>query len=124
MKIQRSIQEPIREALDTQARWHGEDEGLIACWERGREMARERPGLAEEARDGVMMVLPWKGGVEQKLKAKAPKIGTYRYLAMWQGLRGEDLDIDTAVEVLRTCSKFGQDVLYTHDPEKYAADTE
>lgn len=120
MRIERSMREPIRSGLDTRTRWHGEDDGLIACWERGREMAVERPDTAQQAKDGELMILPWKGGVEKKLKAKAPKIGTYRYLAMWQGLRGDDLDINTSAEVMMTCSKFGQDVLFTHDAEKYA----
>jgi len=120
MKILRPIEEPIRSGLDTRTRWHGEDGGLIACWERGREMAVESPDIAQQAKNEELMILPWKGGVEKRLKVKAPKIGTYRYLAMWQGLRGDDLNIDTAVEIVLTCSKFQQKVLYTDDAEKYA----
>lgn len=124
MRIQRSIQAPIRTGLSTADLWQSSDLGLIACWERGRELAVEQPELARQAKDGVLMTLPWKGGVDRKLKGNAPKVGTYRYLAMWLGLRNEDLDIDTSKEVIFTCTRFGQDVLFTDDPDKYAADAE
>lgn len=124
MKISRSIREPIRQGLSTAELWLAEDNGIIACWERGREVALEQPDMAQQARDGVLMILPWKGGVERKLQGKAPKVGTYRYVAMWQGLRGENLDVDTGTETVMTCTTFGQEVLYTDDPLKYAPDIE
>lgn len=95
-----------------------EDNGLIACWERGREKAIEEPELAAKAIVGQLVILPWKGGVEREIKKKE-KYGTYRYLAMWQGLRGEDLDIDTSVDSPRVCSVTGMKVIYTSDYEKY-----
>lgn len=33
---------------------------------------------------------------------------TYRYLAMWQGLRGDDLDVDLTIEHTLTCSVSGK----------------
>lgn len=41
------------------------------------------------------------------------KIGSLQYLAAWQGLRGENLEIDTDAEVTVTCSKTGVPVTFT-----------
>lgn len=112
------MSDPIRQGLSTSERWETDDNGLIACWERGREYAIEHPELAAHAIAGQLVVLPWKGGVERKIKKKE-KYGTYRYLAMWQGLRGEDLNIDTSIESHRICSVTGMKVIYTSDFEKY-----
>jgi hypothetical protein len=119
MKIYRSIAVPIREGLSTEERWHGSDHGLIASWERGREKSGEDPTFAAQAREGQLVVLPWKGGVEKAIKKKQ-KFGTLRYLAMWRGLRGEDLDIDSAQEVVLTCTATGMAVVFTSDATKYA----
>lgn len=124
MRVQRDIATPVREGLKTAELWLGDDRGLVACWERGRVLAQEQPGLAEQAVAGELVVLPWKGGVEKKLKGTASKVGTYRYLAMWQGLRGENLDLDTDQEITVVCAKHQQPVLFTDDPNKYAAATD
>jgi len=124
MRIQRSISEPIRQAtISHDERWSGADLGLIACWERGREKSLQEPELAAQAREGRLMVLVWKGGVEKAIKAKQ-KVGTLFYLAMWRGLRGEDLDIDLAEEVTLTCAETGVTVVYTNDFAKYAYSAE
>lgn len=104
--------------MTTEERWHGPDYGLIACWECGAEKALKGPNLARLAKAGELVTLPWKGGVSKKLKSRT-KFGTLKYLAMWQGLRGEDLDIDTESEVVVTCTKFGVPVTFTNDIEKY-----
>lgn len=39
----------------------------------------------------------WKGSVENKT-IKGEKYGTLYYLAQWQGLRGENLDIEPSEE--------------------------
>ena len=78
MKIYRRQEDPIRDEIATAETWLAQDDGIIACWECGRMMAAAQPELAEQARAGVLMILPWKGGVEKKLKGKA-RIGTYRY---------------------------------------------
>lgn len=74
--------------------------------------------MASKARDGELVPLPWKGGVEKKLKMKN-KYGVYQYLAMWQGLRGDDLQINTDSEVTLICTKFGMSVVFTDDVNKY-----
>ena len=117
--IYRSIQEPIRRNLNWDQRWKLEDLGLIICWERGRDKSKEAPDLAECARRGELPVLPWKGGVEKKIKKKH-KYGSLCYLAMWQGLRGEDLNIQLDREIELECSKTGMKVIFTPDSSKYA----
>lgn len=121
MRIQRAANSPMREGLDVSQRWLGPDKGVIASWERGRQLSSENPELAERARSGELVVLPWKGGVERALKS-GQKYGTNRYLAMWQGLCGQDLDIDPAYEVSRVCSVTGMTVVYTSDMSKYAGE--
>lgn len=125
MRIQRSMDRPIRTGLTTEDRWLGADRGLIAAWERGREIAGEpgREELVEFVRAGRLVVLPWKGGVERALKSKQ-KFGTMRYLAMWQGLRGNDLDVDFSREVQVECSATGVVVTFTDDVAKYAGEAE
>jgi hypothetical protein len=49
MRIHRSITEPIREGASWDERWNAADDGLIACWERGREKRLEDPSLAAQA---------------------------------------------------------------------------
>ena len=62
--------------------------------------------------------MDWKGGVERKIKKKT-KYGTLFYLAQWQGMRGEDLNIDLSHERELVCSKTGMKVIYTGDMEQY-----
>lgn len=116
--VYRSIAELNREGLSWDEIWKGADEGLIACWERGRKKALEDVELAGCAKRGELPVLAWKGGIERKLKAK--KYGTLKYLAQWQGLRGEDLDIYMDKEVELVCSKTGMPVIFTADLRKCA----
>jgi hypothetical protein len=120
MKIRRAISEPVREDAKWHERWNAEDGGLIACWERGREKRLEQPSLAAQASAGQLVVLPWKGGVERAIKNKQKKFGTLFYLAMWQGLRGEDLDIDSTEEVVLNCTSTEMAVVFTGDVAKYA----
>ncbi|GAB2913890.1 hypothetical protein [Paralcaligenes ginsengisoli] len=118
MHIFRTIATSIREGLSTQELWLAEDNGLIACWERGRQMALDEPEVAEAAMADELVPLPWKGGVGTTTKNKH-KYGTLRYLAMWQGLRKEDLDIDTAEERQLFCRRFETMVTFTQDKTKY-----
>jgi hypothetical protein len=117
--ILRSCQEPIRIGLSFEERWRGPDKGLITCWEVGRDMSKKEPELAERARKGELPVIGWKGGVDKKIKKKE-KYGTYKYLALWQGLRGDDLNIDLTEEIEIVCSRTGMKVVYTDDATKYA----
>jgi hypothetical protein len=117
-RIFRSHAWPVRQGLSWEERWKGYDKGLITCWEVGRELSQREPELAERAKNGELPVAGWKGGVEKKIKKKE-KYGTLFYLAQWQGLRGEDLDIDLSEEIALICSKTGMHVIYTGDFNKY-----
>jgi hypothetical protein len=123
MHVRRSISERIRSGLTIEERWKGADRGVIASWERGRDIGDETiqdaQDLAARARRGELVILPWKGGVERALKTKQ-KYGTMRYLAMWQGLRGESLDVDLDGDLERHCTATGMTVIFTNDPAKYA----
>lgn len=110
----RNFDEPIRENQSWEERWVGPDKGIIWCWEQGRQKRVAEPELAACATRGELPVLVWKGGVDKKLKtANKPKPGTFKYLAQWQGIRGEDLDIDDGMERIIVCSKTGQAVLFS-----------
>ena len=117
-RIYRSYRQPKREGLSWQELWHGDDRGLILCWEIGRELRQREPELARRAENGELPISVWKGGVEKKIK-KSEKYGTLNYLAQWQGLRGEDLNIDLSEELELICSKTGMKVIYIGDVEKY-----
>ncbi len=117
-RILRAKDTPKREGLSWNERWKAEDLGVITAWEVGRELREKGSPLAAMAERGELPVLPWKGGVAQRTK-KGSKYGTLWYLAEWQGLRGDDLDIDLDEEVEMTCSKTDMTVTYTLDREKY-----
>ena len=115
--IYRSCKKPIRENPSFNERWRGLDEGLITCWEVGRRKSEENPELAERALNGELPKLGWKGGIDKNTDQK--KFGTLNYLAQWQGLRGEDLDIDLTKERLIVCSKTFMKVIFTNDLTKF-----
>ncbi|MSU93389.1 ATP-dependent endonuclease [Pseudomonas mandelii] len=121
VKIHRSISENIRTGLSTFELWNSEDVGLIKCWEVGREKAKKQPELSESCCTGELPILGWKGGVDRTLK-KLNKFGSLKYLAQWQGLRNEDLNLDSETEHTITCSKTGMIVTFTSDREKYLTD--
>jgi hypothetical protein len=115
-RLTRSIRETIRECESWPEKWAGPDHGLIFCWERGRKMRLEEEALAARAEKGELVKLnTWKGGVEKKLKGKPPS-GSLFYLATWQGLRGDDLDIDLESTRTIVCTKTGQAVVYGPPP--------
>ena len=60
---------------------------------------------------------PWKGGVEKAIQKKL-KYGVLNYLAMWQGLRGEDLNIDVEKELSLKCTATDMVVVFTSDLAK------
>lgn len=114
MKFRRSITSPIREFIDMDHRWRDKDDGIIWCWESGREMAKINPLLAERAKSGELMILTWRGGVSPNVKMKK-KEGTYKYLAQWQGLAGKDLDLDIDIPVTLTCTVTGVNITFSKD---------
>lgn len=114
--IYRSVEELNRNRLTWEELWKGSDNGLITCWERGRVIAADNPNLAESCKNGELPVLAWKGGVDKKIKGK--KYGSLFYLATfylatWQGLRGEDLNINPMEDAQITCLKTGVKVIFT-----------
>jgi hypothetical protein len=117
-RIHRSINSPLRSGLNRDQLWEGPDKGLIKCWEIGRQRAVRFPNLAHRSLAGELPVLGWKGGVSRSLK-KLEKYGSLKYLAQWQGLRGEDLDVDLAEERALECSRTGMLVTFTPDRSKY-----
>lgn len=120
-RIYRSRKEPIRDNLSRSAAWEDSDQGLIISWEIGRSLRVQKPNLAAQAKNGELPILVWKGGVAKKPLAKKQKYGPLFYLAQWQGLRDEDLDIVLSEEKKLTCSRTGVSVIYTNDVKKYGA---
>jgi hypothetical protein len=108
-RIYRSIEEPIRTGLSWKETWQGPDQGLIWCWERGRQYRQEFPEKAAAAERGELVPDGWRGGVREKLKNVAVKRdGTMQYLATWQGMRGEALNLDIDATYSLVCSRTGQ----------------
>lgn len=111
-QIFREISEPIRIGLSHDEYWGGADGGLITCWEVGRGLGESNPDLRLKCEAGELPVLGWKGGVglvDKKIK----KIGSLKYLAQWQGIRGENLSINTSIETTIICSKTGSTVVFS-----------
>ena len=117
MLVYQSISNPPTSSDVWHERWEGSDQGLICSWMRGIEKGQENPDLAAKAKAGELPVLAWKGGLEKSIKTKT-KVGAMAYLATWQGLRGEDLNIDLDIEVSITCSRTGVPVLFTNQIHK------
>lgn len=116
--IYRSKEEPNRINLTWYDKWRGPDKGLITCWEVGRNLRKENPELAEKALNGELPILGWKGGVDKKTKKKE-KFGTHNYLAEWQGLRNEDLDIHLTLVYELICKRTGVKVYFISDVNRY-----
>jgi hypothetical protein len=116
-RIYRSFSEPDRENLTWEETWRREDKGLIKNYEVGRALAKKEPELAEKAKRGELPVLGYKGGLDKTLKKKE-KIGALNYIAKWQALRGEDLNLNLNEEIVFTCTKTDMRVTFTMDLEK------
>tara|TARA_B100000787_G_C16012840_1_gene214998 strand:- start:126 stop:497 length:372 start_codon:yes stop_codon:yes gene_type:complete len=116
-RIFRNFSEPDRENLTWEETWKREDKGLIKNYEVGRALGIKNPELVEKAKKGELPVLGYKGGVEKAL-IKKEKIGALNYIAKWQALRGENLDIDLDKEIVLTCTKTDMIVTFTMDLEK------
>lgn len=121
MIFTRSIAEPIRKNQTWEEDWKGDDKGLILAWEKGRSMALQYHELATKAKNGELPILPWRGGVDKPVKIK--KYGSFLYLAMWQGLRGEDLHVDMNKELDLTCSKTNVTTTFTSNTSKLSVES-
>ena len=111
--IKRSFASASPQGESWEERWEGPDKGLVCSWLRGIEKAKESPELAEQALRGELPSLPWVGG-GKAIKA-GKRAGALHYLAMWQGLRGDDLSIDPATGAIHTCTSTGMVVTFTGD---------
>lgn len=133
--LTRSIKTPIRDDISTVAEiWEGPDKGLIYCWELGRKERKEKPDLAARAENGELVAvgrlrlnlgsdfrddeLPDDAGPDtdesaddSKTRRKKPenhgiwKRGSLQYLAWWQGLRGESLNVSLVQTIEIVCPK-------------------
>jgi len=112
-RIFRSISTPIEKVDSYEERNNGADRGLINAWQVGRELGKREPELVECALRGELLPLDFKGGINKVIKRD--KIGSLLYLAKWQGLRGEDLDLNLHDDVVMVCSKFDVKVTFTLD---------
>lgn len=83
-------------------------------------MRKKEPELARLAENGELPPMGWKGGVENTIKT-GKRYGTLFYLAQWQGIRGEHLDIDLDLEHELVCSRTGVKVIFTGDLKKYGS---
>ncbi len=128
MKVFQSVDAPLRdENISFDERWNGQDKGLILAYENGRrwkqknEFLKAHSEIAEEddleakALRGELPKLGFYGGFDKPLKNKKPKYGVFHYLAKWQGLRGEDLNIDTIEDEgkMLTCTATGMSTIFT-----------
>ena len=111
--VERSFLQPIRPPMSIAERFEGTDAGLIAAWEAGRGLREKNSELATQAMNGELPVLCWAGGLDDELADR--KFGSLNYLAMWQGLRGEDLKIDRSRMTRITCCKWNTTVAFTED---------
>ncbi len=114
MKICESFASPPPLEADFYQRNEGPDRGLINAWLAGIAMRQEQPAVAQRAMAGELPVLAFRGGVAKALKTRKPKLGALLYWAMWTGLRGEDLQVDTEDEPTLRCALHGVQVVYTH----------
>lgn len=121
LKIERSIEIPIRKFSSFEERWRGEDKGLITAWEVGREKAINNPELKKLALNDELPILGYVGGYEKKLTNVKSKYASFYYLAQWQGLRGDDLDIDFErdEEKFLICTKTQMKTIFTSDSKRF-----
>lgn len=119
-KVFHAIGAPLPPRKSWDERWEGPDLGLLCSWARGVEKALEDPFLKQQALRGELAPLAWKGGADTAIKSRK-RVGSLHYLATWQGLRGEPLDVDTEAVVTLTCSLFKTVVIFTGDMHALAA---
>ncbi|MBZ9783934.1 hypothetical protein K9857_20575 [Pseudomonas sp. REP124] len=113
--VKRSVATDIRceDGLSWFEKWLDTDEGLISYWERGRKKATKYPALASKCLAGVLPILNGPAGCDRQLSQDGE---TLRYLAEWQGLRGENLDVKLDSKVVLVCSGSGVRVEFKHVP--------
>lgn len=113
MRIHERFASPPPFQNDFDARINGPDRGVINAWLAGIAKRTEWPAVARQAEGGELPVLPYRGGIAKQLKNPTTKLGSLLYVAMWHGLRGDDLMLDTDAEPSMTCTKTGVRFVYT-----------
>lgn len=129
VNIFRSIDTPIRTKTSYKERWGTDELSLITAWESGR---INKNGiythLIKYIKDGALPKLSFKGGHrmpfddnedERENVKYLYRYGTFLYLAQVQGLLGEDLDIDTSTDVIKTCSITKTKTIFTRNDENF-----
>ncbi|MDR2220830.1 MAG: hypothetical protein LBE24_09695 [Methylobacillus sp.] len=117
MLLRESFANPPPVSRDYNVRINGPDGGIINAWQAGIALRGSRADLVSAAQAGELPILPYRGGVDRAIKAGV-KTGSLHYLAMWQGLRGDDLNIDTNNVPPLICSRYGITVHFTSDTRK------
>lgn len=110
-KLTRPLKQTVRTGLSVAELWGGPDRGLICCWERGRQKRNEEPDLAKRAEAGELVPLAWQRD-------------SLLYLATWQGLRGEALNLPLDGELTLTCTKTNKPTKVRFERGTGAADDE
>lgn len=113
MRIHERFASPPPFQNDFDARINGPDRGVINAWLAGIAKRTEWPAVARQAEAGELPVLPYRGGIAKPLKNPITKLGSLLYVAMWHGLRGDDLMLDTDHEPSMTCTRTGVRFVYT-----------
>lgn len=119
MQVIATAAQPPEIATNYQDRNHGPDKGLLNAYVAGMKLAQQNKDVANKALQGELPVLPYKGGFEKAIKI-GKKYGPLLYLAMWHGLRGDDLNINTEQEYTLTCSATGMTGIYTPNSAMWA----
>ena len=116
--ISRSITTPIRQEISREERFFSFDRGLINAWEVGRRFRTRKTDMARKCENGEFPISIWSGGVDRTLIE--PKYGSLKYLAHWQGMRGEDLFINTSEEHTFQCTRTESVIVFTSDSSKFS----
>jgi hypothetical protein len=98
---------------------------VTLVWKGGTENLMEiaDPDLVPQAEEGELTSLPLQNGMKSlKLdgtqddrktpKKPQPLVGSLKYMAMWQGLRNEDLDVALLSKTVITCTKTQRKVVF------------
>ena len=133
MLFERDFTSPYRDADSVAKRFDGPDKGLITAWEVGRKMRAKNHHLLKYYDLGALPMDGFKGGAfdveayEKALKEGTeyefpvtPLEGTLHYLAQLQGLKGENLSVDTDKEYTLTCKLSNRTCKLTNNASRYA----
>ena len=104
------------EGLSWEDRWSTFPASMLSSWRQGLINRFSMPELATACINDELPELPFKGGANKD--SASNKLGYACYLAMWQGLRGEDLLWDPSHPCKLVCSRYGVTVEFTSDIDR------